>query len=479
MSVTRKIFWKAVVLAALVGVAAFFAKTKKDMLVREGANFLQALLSRESNLDVKIGKISGKLSGAIRFDDVRLEDPRLPTGLKVLFRADRVEFRYRPWEFFTKNFTSKITVNVKNPEIYWLPAIRLHYDPFPFFNWLRDLLLTQRQRFDLHVTNLTLVAGVDRRRFDGISLDYADDRFQIEMPAHHVDFFGNDLSTDIHLSGHFEWALSRDDDTLVGQISTEGSVVDWQPLAWESQADFTLTRTSLHVDSSKFLGGFELTGALNFSDIGFADFILRTEGYQLKNFEPFIGRGQTGSYDGTLDLEAHFQGPPDALSTDAHATLRGGKSGNGHYRALVLHANGVYPTFTLSNSQLIAEDGVIMRLADETIEFKDLFNPSTYRSLVTGVSQDEVSMGDWGFRRTMDENQLPEFLMQRSLNNRARVQLRKYNEPEDRKILQPATEDERRDMEVGFTYRLRGNDTVKYTVREDEQFVGVERKMSF
>ena len=158
----RKLLWKLVATALLVGVAAFFVKTKKEALVREGSNFLQSLLSRETDLDIKIGKISGKLSGLIRFDDVRLEDPSLPAGLRVLFRAERVEFRYRLIDFLTKKFNSKITVNVKNPELFWFPRIRLRSEPFPLFGWLRDLLLTQRQRLAVHVKDLKIVTGLDQ-----------------------------------------------------------------------------------------------------------------------------------------------------------------------------------------------------------------------------------------------------------------------------------------------------------------------------
>jgi hypothetical protein len=124
-----------------------------------------------------------------------------------------------------------------------------------------------------------------------------------------------------------------------------------------------------------------------------------------------------------------------------------------------------------------------MRFAEKTVEFPELFQSRTYRGLITSVTQENVTMGDWGFKRPVDQNNNPEFLMERSLGDRARLQLRKYNEADaDRKLLEPAeagTED-RRDVEAGFQYRLSGEDSVKYTLREEgEQFVGVERKVSF
>ena len=131
---TRSLPLKTFVVLAVVGAAVVFVRMKKETLVREGAHFLQSMLSRETKLGIRIGKISGKITGVIRFDDVVLEDPDLPKGLRVLFRAKRIEFRYRLWEFLTKNFQAKILVQVTDPEVYWRPAVRLRSNPFPFFN---------------------------------------------------------------------------------------------------------------------------------------------------------------------------------------------------------------------------------------------------------------------------------------------------------------------------------------------------------
>ena len=465
-----------VVLAAVV----FFVRLKKDALVREGAVFLQDMLSRETKLGVHIGKISGKVTGAICFEDVTLEDPGLPEGLRVLFRAKRVEFRYRLWEFLTKNFQARIIVNVTDPELYWRPNMELRNDSPPFFYGLRDLLLTQRERLSLHVKNLTLFTGSQGLMIPGIGMEYESDRFRVDVPLRHFHFGENDISAELKWRGRFEWGLLRADDKLVGEMYTEGSVVNTQPLPWESRFNFTLTREGLRLDNSTFLGGFQLTGEAHFADNDTADFSLSAHEYPIKNLELFLERGEPNAYDGQLSLQARFHGPLDQLMTEVNARLDGGRLGSGHFRSMTLHASGVYPTLTLSDSHLLMEDGTQMRFADQTVEFRQLFSSRTYRSLITGTSQDNVSLGEWGFRRPIDENQNSEFLMERSLGEHARVQLRKYNETElDRRVLEPAEQSDRQDVEVGLELHLRPEDKLKYTMREDEQFVGVERKLSF
>ncbi len=447
--------------------------------MREGANFLQSLLSRETNLDIKIGKISGKLRGLIRFDDVRLENPNLPAGLRVIFRAERLEFNYDLFDFLSKKFHSKIVITVRSPEFYWRPPVGLRGDAFPFFSWMRDLLLTQRQRFVLHVKNLKLITGADRNELKGIHLDYENDHVDVTLPISHYELLGNDISTQIHMKAHLEWGMLQKDDQLAGQLFTEGTVVNWQPLPWESKMDFALTRSKILIDSSFFLGGLDLTGAIDFSPEPEVSLSLKTKDFPIKNFSPFLSRGSISNFDGTLDLEALFEGEVDSLKTEIHATINGGKTGQRHYRALNLHASGVYPTIRIYDSQMLMDDGIAMKFAEKTVEFWDLFSSRTYKKLISDSDQSQVAMGDWEFKREMNDSNLPEFLVGRSLGKHASLQFRKFNEPFDEARIRSSDPEDKQQVEVGVEYKLQSKDSVHYKVREDEQIVGVERKLSF
>ena len=140
-----------------------------------------------------------------------------------------------------------------------------------------------------------------------------------------------------------------------------------------------------------------------------------------------------------------------------------------------LHVSGVYPTLQLSDSRLLMDDGSTMRFADKTVEFRELFSNRLYEGLVAGEDQDTVVMGDWKFKRPTDENERPEFTAQRSFGKHASLHVTKFNEASEETLDSP----EDRNTEVGFEYRLKGKDSLKLEMREDEKFVGVERKMSF
>ena len=65
--------------------------------------------------------------------------------------------------------------------------------------------------------------------------------------------------------------------------------------------------------------------------------------------------------------------------------------------------------------------------------------------------------------------------MQKSFGKHAKLQFKKFGEPEkdERDPSVPSK------MEVDLEYKLKSSDSVKVGLRDDERFVGVERKVSF
>ena len=239
---------KAGLAVLLIGGLLFFVKIKKDMLVREASRFLQGSLSRESGLDVKIGKISGHLSGFIRFEQLRIEDPTEPTGENLIFSAREVRFRYRFLDFLTKLFDSKIEVMLVEPTVRWRPSSGLRREQFPFLRWMREWALAQKDRLRFEVKDLELILSPSRR-FKEIDLTYENDALEMDIPLRHWQVMGADISTEVRLEGRFLLGLAGDDDSLRGGIRTEGTVVNWTPLPQESKFDFAFSQDAFHFSS--------------------------------------------------------------------------------------------------------------------------------------------------------------------------------------------------------------------------------------
>jgi hypothetical protein len=247
------------------------------------------------------------------------------------------------------------------------------------------------------------------------------------------------------VNGQFQPGLLNTPSALTGEFFTEGTVVNWSPLPWESRFEFTLTTDKLKLLSSNFLGGFGLSTTVDFENDNEIHLSLSAEQYPLSYFAPFLRTEIKAELEGRLDLKTQMKGPLEALNFQADVTLSGSRSGINQYQTINLHVAGVYPTLRLSNSRVTFRDGQVMRFADQALEFNDLFDMATYTKLISGSDQDTTVFGDWEFHRP--EEKLDEFQT-------------------------PA-------IEAGFKYHLRGKEFLKFEMREDEHFVGVERKVSF
>ncbi len=469
----KRLAW-CLLFVAIGAAGVYLAQLKKDALVREAAAFLQKMLLRETELDFRIGRMRGKLSGGIRFEDVRIEDPALPEGDRMLFSAKEIRFRYNFLDFISKQFGSKLEVTVVEPVIVWRPSARLSREPLPILSWMKQWALSSKGRFSIRLLKTKFYMGSVPLKIEEFFLDAGPDSFRAEIPIRHLEIAGSDISSVIKVSGRIEPGLIHEDDALVGEIRTEGSVVNWNPLPAESAFDFRCSRRGLHISASDFLGGIEVTGAVDFQNGGEAEWTLHAEDYALSNLDAFLQSAQKISISGRMSLDLGFSGDLFAPQVNGDVRVESPWLGK-ELKAMDIHVDGVYPTVRLTGSRVLLQDGSSMRLADETLEAQDLFNEKTYQALVSGAQQDNVVWGDWEFRHPRDENDKPEFLIQRSFGDRARLHFRKFNVEDEDLIESRQTQP----MELGLELKLRPKDSVKLEWREEEGFVGVERKMKF
>ena len=471
----RRLFVKLALVLAVLAASAFLLKQKKDMVVREGTQFLQRFLSRETQLDIKVDKISGRLSGVVRFDNVRLEDPSQSEGMRLILHAKRVEVRYRLSDLFLKKLSSKVTLLIVEPEIAWYS--RLGPERAGFSAWLKQWGMAQRSYVNIVVKDLKITQPPEGETlFEGIQINYADDAFRLRVPVRHLPAWGHDISTEFVVKGLIKPAEDGALLSVSGEISTEGTVVNWSPLPWESRFTYTLSPELLKVESSELLGGFRMSGSVDFGKNDEMQLSLEAKQYPLANLAPFLRHTERRTPEGLLDLDANVNGEFTAPHLEAYATITGGRSGPNHYQSLNLYVKGIYPSLRLSDSRVLFEDGKTMRFADQNVEFEDLFDETLYSKWISGSDQDTVVLGNWELRRPDEQDENQEFTLQRSFGKHASLQVKKANAADEAKLDSP----EKDDMQVGFEYRLKSKDTLKFETRgEDDRFVGVEHKMSF
>ena len=261
---------------------------------------------------------------------------------------------------------------------------------------------------------------------------------------------------------------------MTGQITTEGTVINWRPLAEEAKLVFDISRRSFRVNTINFLGGIEITGQVDIANDYNVDLNLKAENYPLANLSPFFGFEKGAVSRGRLDMATHFHGSLWAPAVESRWRIYEGWLGKKAFKAMDVTAEGVYPTVRITNSRILLDDGSSMRIADRTLEARELFKEKTYETLVAEAQQDTVVWGDWELSRQKDSSDRPEFMMQRSFGDKTNVHFTKFS-TEDK----PAESRDSKTMEAGFEYRLRDKDSLKFELRDNEEFVGVERKVKF
>ncbi len=476
VKIRNKKWLRFILLAALAAALVFFVNERKDFIVGEMRRSLEALLSRESDFQVSIGKIGGRFLGEIRFQDVSVMSPGpFPESERVLFRAKEISVHYRLLDFLSKKFDSKISVVVKSPEVFWRPRVHLsrHRD-FPFFGWMRQWALARRDTLDIRIQNMSLLFESQKFKLEGINFSYKDNKIKMETPIRHLNLGDMDVSTTVIAEGDFHLGFFGEEDLIEGEIYTEGTIVNWTPLPEESRFGFSFSRSAFHLTSSDFLGGIRVQGSVDFEHDYRVVWDIDAQNYQVKNLDFLLKAAPKTMLPSGVDLNLHFEGSPLAPSVQGRARIYNGHIGNKTFKAMDLNINGVYPTVRLENSRLLLQDESVMKFANKTLEFRELLRGKTYEGLIGEAQQDTVVWGDWEFRRPKDINDKSEFLLQRALGDRARLNFREYKR--DQTVQSPEDSDK---VEVGLEYKLADKNSLKLGLREDEKFVGVERKVKF
>lgn len=456
---------------ALVGGVLGFIGSSKAAITAQATHMLEGMLSHGTEYRVTIGGIHGKLVGALIFDNVEVVDAAAPDHMRFSFK--KIHFRYRLIDLLSKRLTSRFEVVITEPNVVWIPKPGSPSPQLPFIDWMRDWAVTQRSQIKVKVERMKILYGPEKKEFTDIDLFYDDSAFTMHLPLSHLTVHESDISTVLNVEGRFALGGGIKGDKLTGRITTEGTVINWKPLAEESTVEFALSKKALEVSAPKLLGGFNVQAAVLLNETLDADIRVRAENYALSNLSAFF-KADSSFVPGRLDLEALFKGPLFEPHVEARLRFLEGSAGGRNFKVMDLNLSGVYPTVRLEQSRIMLEDGTTMQFADKTLEVHELFRDKTLSRLIGESQQDTLVWGEWEFSRPLDENQKPELLAERLLGSRSRAYVKASNEDEQEMKMTDS-----KPIEAGFEYRLRSKDSLKFNVKDDEEFVGVEHKMKF
>lgn len=465
---------KGLIAVALLVWCGCYVWQQKERLAADALHAMEDLFRQETDLEIRIGRVEASWSGLVRFTGISLSDPALPEGASEIFGADEMVLRYPILDLISKSPSPDLSIELKGTRLFWQPRITLRRPRVPFLDRLADWMQRSHGRLRLSAPDTEVRLGMGQRDLKGVALDVDGTRFRLEVPLDHVEALGSDVSSTLVIEGQYHRGVFGGPSVIEGRALTQGTVVNWSPLEKESEFDLRLDEQGLQVASTAALGGLYVAGGIDFQNDYDVDFVVAASEFPVDHLAPFFKGSAGEGVPGRFDLEAHIYGyikaPSVELRVRVHDTWMGARA----FKAADMQLEGVFPTFRVTSARMVLDSGEAMRLPDATVEAGDLFRKATYEKLLAGATQDTVILGEWEFTRSEGAFSRNDFQMRKGFGEQAGILVRK---PTSRDPFDPRLE--REDVRVGFEYRLPTKESVKFEVKEDERFVGVERKWNF
>jgi hypothetical protein len=291
--------------------------------------------------------------------------------------------------------------------------------------------------------------------------------YDLKLKLNHLPFAKRDLSTELFLKGELVFHKGRPQ--LEGQAATQGTVMDWKPIHEESSMTFVLTEEELIIEDSLIFGTITLTGRIQYIDYLGIDAKMVVNAFPLTTINELfvlpLGKRFTGLMNSRIEVQGALANP----QLKGEALLQGLEVKQKPIRNIQLQFEGVFPEVEIHGSRLVTEEGVVMQFSDQMLELKDLIRTETYERLIAQTDQEDVVFGEWTLRRK-DKDAV---LVERDMGDTMRLRFERFEH--DEATIRP----DETELEVEWEYLLSGSDSFRVRMRDEEEFVGVQKKLSF
>ena len=468
----RKIFRSWIVFLVVVSLAAsaaFFVYGRKDAIRQHFSTYLTERVWNLFNLQVSFDSIGGNVIGELSFSGIQAIYISGDTETKV-FEADDVTFKYRIFDFLMERFTGNVEIDLNKP---------IFYADVPFVADTKDghnveiftkFLVQAQDRIKLNIKDGSIAWKGQEDMFSGIEGSIQNQKFDLWVQLNHIILGENDISTQLFVKGQLDHGYIEGEERLKGFSQTRGTVVNYKPIARESYVTFTLTKDRLIIDEAILVGGLELEGDVKYHGKPEVNLNLQSKAYPLKYFNNFFRFTPESELSGLADINLSVSGHVFTPMMQGQITIKESNMGGDPFTNMQLNVSGVYPEVRLSESRVVTIDGTAMNFANQSLHITELFDYKTYERLVSRRDQDKVIWGDWKLKRVDTSESV---MLEREVSDLMKVKYERYDYDESQ-IRPDETENE-----VGVEVSLTDEDVFKMSLTEDEEFVGLERKMSF
>lgn len=460
-------------LMLIAGALGAYHVLKSQKVDQQFKEFLKSRFSDNFGLKISVGKIHANPAGLISVDDLELTIPNPDGSSAPIFLAKTISFKYSLIDMFKENFSGWLDITLDRPTF---------YSNVPFEGKVRNtgsleifsgLVHKVKKKTRLIVKSGTVVWVGQEGVLSEISGTVEGKSFDFKLSLNHIQLHGFDVSTTLHMIGVVSGeTANQTDPKLIGQIITDGSIVNWKPVPEESSADFEITKNELKITSAKVLGGIMVSGVIGHSSSSVVDLSMETEQYplaQMYDIMSFTGGSPIGTL---LDAKLFVKGSVYQPNIEGQVTIQNPDGKDKKFKNIQLNFTGVYPEVTLSESRMVASNGSVMRFSTRQLPVRELFKTETYERMIRQTEQTSVAWGDWTLARREDEDSV---WLEKSLADDMTLTYQRYDHDETR--LNPNSLEN--ENELSLEYFLSKKGSVSMDIRDDEQLVSLKSTTSF
>lgn len=294
-------------------------------------------------------------------------------------------------------------------------------------------------------------------------------QFKIETRANHLNLGGVDVLTDITLKGKLEGS------SLTGRLFTTGSIFNHKPF-YEVDLDFKVSNKKLEIISLKVGDKFEVKGKVGLSKNYPIYLYLMLNNLDIEELILLTGFEPRNAASGIINGEFEFRGPYKNPNLKGYIRAdQGGNLGKIKFRALNINIKGELPIIRFTDSRIWRDDSYL-KLNGE-LDLRHIDNKDSFDTMEITSDNRTIVWKGWDISHKKDETEYrldseSALSAGKDVGEDFRINFNTYINDESSNLA-PSKES------IELEYRLDETKSIKMELRQDDEFLSVERKMKF
>ncbi|MDD5449459.1 MAG: translocation/assembly module TamB domain-containing protein [Candidatus Omnitrophica bacterium] len=277
----------------------------------------------------------------------------------------------------------------------------------------------------------------------------------------HIDFFGNDLLSELDLSTTF---YKGPNEMVTGSLKTRNLVVNYKPFH-DIDASWVLKKKELFLTNFSLGDAYRLFGKLKLASPYDLDLNLSINNADLADWLVFSRAEEKEGFAGLISGKIKIKGPLQEPVTEGNINVEEGNINDIKFSAINFNLRGRGPLFTIADSRLIKEGGVLFISGE--VDLRKIGKRNIFENVKIETDHKVIVWEGWDITKSTSE-----IKAEKSLGEDFGVNFKTY-------VNAGETNEERKESEIGLDYKIKKDENINIKMKTDSAFVGIEHKIKF